>query len=692
MHTVIITDRYTTPLFTAHRRLFAPFLPERGGSVCQCSWHEAGTDIEQAVPELYKSIKGYPEWRAIIFIHPQPEDVLTFNPHNPFDFTCNHSHNLLIQENPVPLVRLTHMLAGFPSLGVKDYVTGYTYYDEEAGRFLECLYDDGRHILESEVDDLTDEEREELFEKFGGSIKMRLLEIPYSDAEKAEYTRLTKKYTLKENRPVDVLVLTTREILAPDDREAARGAVSYAWEFHHDEDSSDFWKIYPNTCRFLCYDLLNPEHTLYPRECWRLCLLILTLAVNQVPSQALQAYRLYKADLHIDANELGRVLDRHMANLLSIQAVIQEKMMCVPEVTRDKTKNLVPVQEVSVKFGDVDEGDVSAHGDRLGLTSDHPVPETQFWREHRHRTRHSIDKVLSGLQEVVADKAVEARRRIHEFAGREHVLDRFQVERVQKRLAELEPRVMNAKVYGLLDPDGYQAELDTAGEAVRKSIGLRLTRRNALILSLCALGVYLCGYLPYLITAAKISGTAFGAAWGLAGMALVLLAAGGLLTLWLRRRRLLKKVDMYNKSVMSVFDRVNRGAEVYSDYFSNVCTYMYARSVLSGVALKNTHDSAEGKMRKAHLATLESEIEVSRQLCSLCGVPPAPAAMNTAFVEITDHFLREHPSASPLYELKPSCVKGTVELDNTGESLNAPYSFVSGMGLVREEIYDKKGV
>ncbi|MCL1790668.1 MAG: hypothetical protein FWG40_04835 [Peptococcaceae bacterium] len=706
MHTVIITDQHTTALFATHRRLFAPFLPERGGSVCQCSWHEAGTDIEQAVPELYKSIKGYPEWRAIIFVNSVGDgmadnslagdsladnSLALYSPHNPFDFVCNHSFDLLIQENPIPLVRLTHMLAGFPSLGVKDYATGYTYYDEQTGAFLDCLHEDGTPILESDVGTLAPEDYEKVFERFGGHIKLRLFEVPYSEKEKTEYRRLTRKYALKENRPVEILVLSTREILATDDREATRQAVNHAWNFHDEKDSSGFWKIYPNTCRFLCYDLINREHTLYPRELWRLCLLTLTLAINQIPSQALQAYHLYRADLSIKSGELARVLENHRANLLSIQGILQEQKQRASQVTTDR-KDLVPMQEVSVRFEPLDDETIVADTTMLGLASDCPIPEIRFWREHKQEANRKIEHLLSGLRELVAAKAIETRNRISGFAGKEQTLDRFQIERIQRRLDELEPRIINARIYGLLDPNVYMAEIDAAGQTVRQSLGLRLTKRNILYISLFALIIFLGGFVPYLINAWDMSRNVFWASLGLTGSALGLLAVGGLLILWAVRRKLLKKIKTYNETVIAVFDQANAGAQVYGDYFSKVCTYMYARSLLMGSRLKQDSDTAAEKLRKAHMAALEDEIALSRLLCSLHGIPTDTPALNNPFISIPDRFLQEHPSASPLYELVPNTDSKTLKLDNTGEPLDAPYSFISGLCLIREEIYEKKGV
>jgi hypothetical protein len=736
-----------TPLFDEYKRLFAPFLIERGGIVCQCPWDESGSNIEQAVPDLYKSIKDHPEWRAIILVSPEQNELLPFSSNNPFDFIYNHGDELLIKENPVPLVRLTHMLAGFPSLGVKGYETGYVYYDVKTGAFKECMYK-GKPILQSVIEKLIDEDREKYEEKCkqkgqpvlksdiekregryrkafeekyiknnDSDTKRKLVEIHYSPEEKAVYKTLTEKYAFKENRPAEVLLLSTREISALDDHEAIREAVRRAWQFHDEEESSNFWKIYPNTCRFLCYDLINQEHTLYQREVWRFFLLALTLAFNRIPGQALQAYRLYNADLNINTGDLRDVLDGHMEKLLSVQAIIQERMLRVPELTLDKKKELVPTRDISVKFEDVDEGSVKVNSDGLGLASDCPAPETKFWREYIQSTKQTIDNILSAPQEIVALKALETRHAAGAFLGIEHVLDRFQKERIHKRINELESQVINANVYGMLDAGVYMAEIAEAGVTVRKSLGLRLTRRNVLLISLCSLLVYLCGYIPYMVNSARISGLAFGASLGLTVIALSLLAAGGLLVLWFLRRRLVEKLKTYNKTVRAIFDRVNKGAQVYAGFLSSICTYMYAKSLLAGVTLKRDNNRTEKKMLKAHLAFLEREIEASKKLCSLHGVPQDASSMSggSAFVDVSESVFFESPSACHFYELAPYTGKNTVKLTassktqqprnfifngsrdeweqcDTGVTLNAPYSFISSLNISREEIYTKEKI
>jgi len=691
VHTVIITDRHTTPLFAGYRRLFAPFLTGRGGSICQCSWHEAGGSIEQAVPELYPSIKGHPEWRVIIVTQSLQADPPAFDARNPFDFSVNADRELRVQENPVPLIRLTHMLAGFPPLGVKDYEMGYTWFNPESGEYEVCYHEGTENpVLKREIDALGEEGKAEFIQKHGGNVKQSFMEVQYSDAEKAEHKRLTQKYTLKENRPAEILILTTRESLEHDDFETTREEVRHAWKNRHEGQSADFWQRsdYPNACRFLCYDLINPENTEYPREIWKFWLLVLSLAVNQIPGQALQAYQLYKADIGLNSGVLGDVLERQREVLRSARSVMIERLHFAPKPAEDKRRELVPEQNISVKYEHIDEDEARVDSSRIGLASDCPVSEKRFWREHILKARKTIEYVLSTPREIVAAKAIETRETIDGFYGREQALDRFQLDRIRKRIDELKPRVMDAKVYGLLDAGTYSGDVEKEDEAIRRHLGCRLSKRHVILVSISALLAYLCGYIPYLVNSARISRPVLGAAFGLAAIALTLLGAGGMFILWLMRRRLVKRFDGYNKMVRAMFDRVNKGAQIYSDYFSDVCTYMYAHSLLSGVTLKKSNDYSSEKMHAAHLAALEREIEANSLLCSLCGIPAEPASLGGAYVEFD---VMEPPGSSRLYELLPDGETRALRLGKSGEMLDAPYGFITELKLDREDLYESKG-
>jgi hypothetical protein len=539
--------------------------------------------------------------------------------------------------------------------------------------------------------------------------------ISFSDEYRKEYKALAEKYAIDENRPVEVLILSTREQYTFDDREETRESIERAWQFFDEIESSDFWKVYPNTCRFLCFDLINEGHTLYRCEYWKFFLLTLTLAYNdQLPGHALQAYHLYKADLQINEEKLEQVYGAHIENLMSFLEVIQERMTHIPELTIEKNKELIPEHYIAVGFGHINETKVKTKNDIFGFSTDCPKDEAEYWHEHTQNIGPIVDDILFAPQEIVAEKALETRLNVDNFANTEQVLDRFQTKRIEKRIEELEPHIINTKLFKLLDVDMYKKEIEKSAENVQKHIKFRMVKQTVINISVCALFVCLCGYIPYLISSAKESWTVFGTASGLVLITLIGLAGIGFITIWLLKRKFIKIINKYNDDVADVFDRVKRSGRVFSNYFSKVCTYMFARSLVTGIVLKRDNDCNTAQKLKEHLDHLNSEIDKILNICSLYNVHIDIATVHRPFENITDALLEETPGESKFYELSKYEDKGTMKLTaaptiklarklltskkndqwehyDTGINLDAPYSFISGINLAREEIYRKEG-
>jgi len=163
---------------------------------------------------------------------------------------------------------------------------------------------------------------------------------------------------------------------------------------------------------------------------------------------------------------------------------------------------------------------------------------------------------------------------------------------------------------------------------------------------------------------------------------------GGLIVLFSLRGRLKKILKGYNKNIRNMLDTVNKGAEIFSDYFTNICTYMYAHSLLSGVVLKKDNDYSSGKLQKAHLKTIDNEKKAKEALCSLYDIKMNVPSVSPAYIDLDA--INVPPAESHLYELIPSADKRTLKLGNTGEFLEAPYNFITGIDLIREEIYKPK--
>ena len=114
MYSVIIQNKRTMESFGQFHPLFSETLEK--GEVGICQWMEAGTTVEDALPELINLVEGKESWRAVI-VRIQDEEDMAVQPAarmNPYDFYENADGDGKIRENPVPLVRLTHMLGGMP--------------------------------------------------------------------------------------------------------------------------------------------------------------------------------------------------------------------------------------------------------------------------------------------------------------------------------------------------------------------------------------------------------------------------------------------------------------------------------------------------------------------------------------------------------------------------------------------------
>ena len=137
MHTVIILSKHSSDLLREYRYLFQPFVDK--GAISFCDWNESGTDLETSVPDLYKQIRGKVDWRTVIVSAepvygnrkgPVPDEK------NPFDFpaeAAKAAEDAVPQDSAIPLVRLTHMICGYPAAPVKNFEEAYEYVDVETG-------------------------------------------------------------------------------------------------------------------------------------------------------------------------------------------------------------------------------------------------------------------------------------------------------------------------------------------------------------------------------------------------------------------------------------------------------------------------------------------------------------------------------------------------------------------------------
>ena len=112
----------------------------------------------------------------------------------------------------------------------------------------------------------------------------------------------------------------------------------------------------------------------------------------------------------------------------------------------------------------------------------------------------------------------------------------------------------------------------------------------------------------------------------------------------------------------------------------------YAHSVLNGVRI--CEDSASQRRRKLYEHAKAIEFARSRDERWLLAYDKR---VNTDdIVAILEDFdVNVEPAANHLYQLKPDIDGDKIEINRSGETLDAPYRFIGSVEIERVEIFDE---
>ena len=198
--------------------------------------------------------------------------------------------------------------------------------------------------------------------------------------------------------------------------------------------------------------------------------------------------------------------------------------------------------------------------------------------------------------------------------------------------------------------------------------------------------MYLLGFVPYWISAAKLGGSQFGSAVVVALAALAVAAAGGIAALFILRYRVRMSMEEYNHVIRTMVNNVNASADEFGKYFTAVCTYMKAQSIRAGIKLKSESISSAQFILRAHKQALKSSIERDEEVAASYGI------RRVAEVEknITSFFHEEKlPKDNALYYYETDKSDVGIPLNEAGDLVRAPYKFVAKLKLEREDLYDE---
>ncbi len=673
MYTVIILNKQSSDLLKDYKFLFKPYVDK--GIIGFCDWNESGTDVKTSVPDLCDLIKGKKDWRAFIVNtdsiygcsdFPMPKET------NPFDYS-EYDKNLLPHESEVPIIKLTHIIGGYTSLITKEFEKGFEYYDPEQGENV--------RIREAE---LSEDEFNGLSEKYD-DITSVYIEKEISEEVKFMQKSMVNKYLFSDIRPTEIDLISTRKKADHDEKTV----IEESWKNHLEMTSSNFWEVnkYPNNCRFLVYDITNQDNSFYKKELIEFWLTVLTLATNKVAASTLQAYRLYNVHVDVSKEELQKILNNHLNKLNSAYSFIKEQISLRPESSFGEDEELVPRQSVPVTIEKNEAKELFMNFDRIGWAKDYPEDETTFWKIQIKHKKNSLEKYLKTPRRVIDKSANYLKKKAESFRDEHYILDQFQIDDIKETMDNIEFDIISSEVKRAIDKKSIAQDISEIDKKVKKEIGLRMSKKMIIISGIILMLICLGGYLPYLISAGEIGADVFAAGVGIVALVLCVSAIGGIISLILQRRKLVNLMKDFNILMRKVTNDMRSFVGRFETYFTDICTYMKAVSVLDGTKKKSLGiDSVSNillmhKRAIAAAAGKDNDMIISYDL----------KRIDEVITNVTTFFDVNHiPRENSLYYFEENLEEDDIPINSTGDTVTAPYKFIEKLWVEREDVYDEE--
>ncbi len=674
MFTVIIQSKRSSDLMKDHKFLFKPFIDD--GSVAFCDWNESGTDVRSSVPDLYNIVKGKKEWRALILNTDSVYDykgVISPSRNNPFDYS-SYDQEELPHESPVPIIRLTHIIGGYSSAPTKEFEKAFEYIDEESGEKI--------RVRESE---LTDEEIHQL----SLDHYENLTSVYMEKAEDPEVARLqeelSEKYVFTDIRPTEILLVSTKKKV--ENNEKSR--IVESWKNHLEMTSSTFWERnkYPNNCRFLFYDIANTDNSMYQRELTEFWLSVLTLSINKIAASTLQAYRVYRMRIDVSQEELGKIVNMHLNKMTSAYAFVKEQLKLRPDYSFDEEEEIVTRQNIPVVIEKSEGKGLYMNLKKIGFCRDCPTDENAFWSSQLREKKINLSNYLKMPRRAINKSANMLRLKTDSFVGEYYELDKFQLDDLKEIMAELEMKIISSGAENLIDKKKINDEIAKVDKKVRREISFRLRKKTAIIGGIIILLIILAGYIPYLIRMQEISDKAFTAGIGLVLLMLILSSVGGFAALLLQRIHIINVMKSFNSLMRGIVGNIRAYASKFETYFSDICTYMKAQSILDGINIRKENALSNYSVLNSHRRALHSAIERDEEWIFSYGITRIDEMIPT----VTSFFKPDIiPRENPLYYFAANIDEKDIPINSTGDYVTAPYKFIEKLWIEREDLFDEE--
>ncbi|MBX3100560.1 MAG: hypothetical protein KF761_13395 [Salinibacterium sp.] len=687
MFTVIILRDRAKHIFSEARSLFEPFEEEK--LLAFVDWNESprARTIDDALPGIRPVIKGKKEWRVVVVDSPDEDEADEAQLENPFDFLDNQrgrSLNLSLEESPHSLVRLAHMLLGYPPIGAKDFEAVYSFKDPSVA---------GANRVERRASELRDAGQPvptpfEARTILSGmhDLKIHYHEVEYTAEERARHDALKARYEFRGNRPTEVIFISTRRPPETDPHVQLRAV----WSAELGRVPSRFVarNDYPSGTRFAVHDMVDREDSNYEKNVLWFWLAVLSVSVNHLPPSAFQADRVYHLGVEVDTAALVATMNTHLSRLGTARDRIDGIFRNPVRRPKTDVSTLLVQQDIPVEFDQLGGESITARIDGYSLATDVPRSESSQWWADYAQIVDRTEALMRRPRRALAAAVYDARLKAQMLLNAEVELTRYELEDLEDDLSRQMGSLAVPATADLLDRKAVRRMIERHHRLILVTIAKRLHATTIGVATGVAIGAWLLGLLPYLIEAGTAQdSSALGDAGLVALLSLVVLFAGGVTALVWQRRELVTKIGDLNRELKAIRAQVYGGAAVFGTYLSDMSTYMRARALILGSAVREDRERTRLKGLDQLKVAITRAMEFERSLITSLGATPVVQKVDG---DLNSLDVGNRLRMRRLLQL-PSPAGLTVPFNTAGEQIKAPYDFVARLNLDRVSLFERVG-
>ena len=681
MFTVILLNDRTAEYYKPYQFLFQPFIQR---DFIQFSrWDDRGTDFDSALPELSRVIKDKKAWNAMVVTTDsldEEEPLCKPDERNPFDYSSTEDLRFP-KESSVPLIRLAHILGGYPDYSSAELEEVYTYdYEEDNGEIYT------KTIPVSQIED-----EETFFDNIShrvSNIQLLYKEKPKPPEEREAFKELSRKYSLAGSytgeRPNYIELISTRRrsesILQAKYIDALRNSL--------EQTSSKFWfrNRYPDRCRFLTYDIDGQEHTLFTREIFEFWLTVLSVAINDIPASVLQAYRLYNISVEISRKQFKDTLNEQITQMDQCLDILKRLRKEAEKVSFSQEENWLERQIIPVNIDSISKDELSVNM-KVGLSCDkYEDGDQKNWTDESKESRLKLEKYIKLPLRAINHSAIHLKNRIIDFKDFRCRLDIFQQKELQEKREAHERSIFTSEARQQFDVKKLKARLAEADNNVQDEITGRLTALQIVVTSLVFSLIIFLAHTTYYIKAYERSGYALRMSIYLTICIALVTVLGGLVVLIIQRHRLRRKIKETNDIVMQFIKGIDESNQKYGEFFSDICSLMRENAISEGCRQDNISNRNSRSLLDVHEKAVQQILARNYKWLDIYDLTRVP--VQTADISFN---IEIPPGRNDIYWFESQFDEINLSINSDTTCLKSPYPFVTNLQIEREYIYEDHG-